>query len=96
MQGNALIESGCNLPTQILHRTNKSLNTISFTEDDILSVIRKLDPNKLHGRDRISIRMIQICNKAICKLFHVIFSSRIESGIFPNEWKMANVVPLHK
>ena len=72
------------------------MNTIHFTEDDILSVIRKLDPNKAHGHDQISIRMIQICDKAICKPLHLIFSSCIESGIFPTEWKMANVVPIHK
>ena len=84
------------LPTQILRRTNESLHTINFTEDDILSVIRKLDPNKAHGHDQISIRMIQICDKAICKPLHSIFSSCLESGIFSTEWKMANVVPIHK
>ena len=40
--------------------------------------------------------MVQICDKAICKPLHLIFSSCIESGIFPTEWKMANVVPIHK
>ena len=90
------IETGSNLPTQILSRTNESLNTINFTEDDILNVIRKLDPSKAHGHDQISIRMVQICDKAICKPLHLIFSSCIESGIFPPEWKKANVVPIHK
>ena len=37
--------------------------------------------------------MVQICDKTICKPLHFIFSSCIESGIFP---KMANVVPIHK
>ena len=36
-----LIETGSNLPTQLLYRTNKYLNTINFTKDEILSVIRK-------------------------------------------------------
>ena len=90
------IETGSNLPTHILRRTNESLNTINFTEDDILNVIRKLDPSKAHGHDQISIRMVQICDKAICKPLHLIFSSFIESGIFPPEWKKANVAPIHK
>ena len=72
------------------------MNTINFTEDNILSVIRKLDPNKAHVGDQISIRMIQICDKAICKPLHLIYSSYIESGIFPTEWKMAIAVPIHK
>ena len=90
------IETGSSLPTQLLRRTNESLSTINFTEDDILNVIRKLDPSKTHGHDQISIRMVQICDKAICKPLHLIFSSCIESGIFPTEWKKANVVPIHK
>ena len=42
---------------------------------------------------QISIRMLGICYKAICKPLHLIFSSCIESEIFPTECKMANVVP---
>ena len=90
------IETGSSLPTQLLRRTNESLNTIDFTKDYILNVMRKLDPSKAHGHDQISICMVQICGKAICKPSHLIFSSCIESGIFPTEWKKANVVPIHK
>ena len=78
------------------NKSYSKLNTINFTEDDILSVIRKLDPSKARGLDQISIRMVQICDKAICKPLHLIFSSCIESGIFSTEWRMANVVPIHK
>ena len=67
------IETGSSLPTQSLRRTNESLNTINFSEDDILNVIRKLDPSKAHGHDQISIRMVQICDKTICKPLHLIF-----------------------
>ena len=61
------IETGSSLPTQLLRRTNKSLNTINFTEDDILNVMRKLDPNKAHGHDQSSSHMVKICGKATCK-----------------------------
>ena len=72
------------------------MNTINFTVDDILSVIRKLDPGKAHGHDQISICMLQTCDKAICKPLHLIFSSCIDSVIFPIESKMANAIPFHK
>ena len=90
------IETRSSLPTQLLPRTNESLNTINFTEDDILNVIRMLGPSKAHGHDQISIPMVQICDKAICKPLHLNFSSCIESGIFPTELKKANVVPINK
>ena len=90
------IEPGSSSPTQLLRRANESLNTINFTEDDILNVTRKLDANKVHGHDQISICMVQICDKAICKPLHLIFSSCIESGIFSTKWNKANVVPIQK
>ena len=72
------------------------MNNINFSESDILKVIRNLDPNKAHGHDEISIRMLQICDKTICKPLYLIFSSCMESDIFPSQWKMANVVPAYK
>ena len=44
----------------------------------------------------ISICMLKICDKSICKSLELIFESCIKHGKFPNEWKMANVVPVHK
>ena len=38
-----------------------------FSEDDIAKLIQNLDPNKAHGHDQISIRMLKICGKTICK-----------------------------
>ena len=43
-------------------KTHESLSTIDFSTDDILKIIRNLDPNKAHGHDMISIRMIKICD----------------------------------
>ena len=43
----------------------------------------------------ISIRMLKICDKSICKLFEIIFQSRIKHGKFPKVWKMANAAPVH-
>ena len=44
----------------------------------------------------ISIRMLKICGESISKPLEIIFKSCIEKGQFPNKWKKANVVPVHK
>ena len=49
-----------------------------------------------HGYNMISIRMLKICDKPICKPLELMFQSCIKHGKFPNEWKMANVVLAHK
>ena len=44
----------------------------------------------------ITIRMIKICVTSICRPLKLIFQACLESGKFPNRWKKANVVPVHK
>ena len=44
----------------------------------------------------ISIRMLKICGKSICRPLELIFSECISNGVFPSEWKKGNVVPIHK
>ena len=72
------------------------LSTVRFSENDTLKVIWKLDPSKAHGHDKISIPMLKLSDKAICKPLHMIFTSYLETGVFPIHWKKANVVTIHK
>ena len=40
--------------------------------------------------------MLKLCDKSICKSLSIILKSCLTQGIFPSEWKKANVVPIHK
>ena len=40
--------------------------------------------------------MIQLCGKAIILPIQLRFKSMLEEGIFPDDWKKGNVVPVHK
>ena len=91
-----LVENTSKLPINSFKRTNNLLSTISFTKDGIAKIIKNLNPNKAHGFDMISIRMLKACGESILKPLELIFKSCIESGKFPIEWKKANVVPVHK
>ena len=59
-------------------------------------MIQNLDPNKAHGHDQISIRMLKHCSTSICKPLEIIFNRCLETGMFPNDWKKGNVVPAFK
>ena len=83
------------LPTNLASRTDQSLTSINFSQDDILKIIQNLNPNKAHGQDKISICMIKICGKSLCKPLEVNFQSCIINGEYP-AWKKANIVPVHK
>ena len=68
------------------------LSSFQFAGADIKSIINKLDPNKAHVHDMISIRMFKLCGDSIYKALEMIFKSCLNQGIFPTEWKKANVV----
>ena len=61
-----------------------------------LKLIKKLDPNKVHGHDVMSITMIKIWDASICKSLELIFRSCIENVKFPTESKKAIVILTHK
>ena len=60
------------------------------------SLINNLDSNKAHGHDEISIRMLKICGSSVRRPLQIIYKSCLDRGKFPQEWKKANVVPVHK
>ena len=84
------------LPFNLCKKTDKSISTITFTSNDITTLIQNLDPNKAHGHDKLGVRILKLCGKSICKRLDLIFKSCIIYGEFPTEWKKANVVTVHK
>ena len=74
-----LINNNSTLPVNIQYLTGKCLSSFYFSEDDIMKVVQKLDPNKAHGQDNISICMIKICGKSICIPLRKIFSALFPS-----------------
>ena len=92
----SLININRDLPSFLSKKTHKLLSTIHLTSDDILKIVKNLDPNKAHGHDMISIRTIKICDASICKPLELFLRSCLENGKLPTEWKKVNVVPARK
>ena len=74
----------------------KFLSSIRFTDNDIGRIINSLDLNKAHGNDMMSIRMLKICGDSTNKPLVLIFRACLEHGVFPQNRKKANVVPIYK
>ena len=68
----------------------------AFSADHIGDIIKKLDPKKAHGHDMISIHMLKLCGNSIWKSLEIIFKNCLKKVKFPNKWKKANVVQIHK
>ena len=72
------------------------LTEFTISDEKILRIIRSLNPNKAHGWDDISIHVIKVCDDALLLPLRLIFENCLNQGIFPDMWKKANIVPIHK
>ena len=97
LQGSVLLLiTTVNFHQFLIKKTCQLLLTVEFSTYDILKKIRYLDPNKAHGHNIISIRMLKICDKSICKPLGIISWSSLQNGKFASEWKKANVASVFK
>ena len=75
------IKSASTLPS-FSYRTNTRIRSFNISEKDILSIIKSLDPTKAHGCDKLSIKMIQICNEVITIPLKLNFGQSLEKEKF--------------
>ena len=55
-----------------------------------------MDSTKARGYDNLSVRMIKMCSESITLPLKIIFQESLKKGKFPEIWKKANVVPVHR
>ena len=82
------------LPDNFPKLTEKSLDLINFSITDIAKIIGNLNPNKAHGQDMPSVRIIKLCRNSICKPLLMIFNDCLSVGKFPSEGKKAKILLL--
>ena len=76
--------------------TDATLDNIEITEDEAKDVIENLDPNKASGPDLISDKILKKVSKVVAKPLCIIFKCSLHEGVFPDKWKIGNLVPLFK
>jgi hypothetical protein len=84
--------------SQLLPRNNNNVDNISdliLTTQQVCSSIKCLR-NNISGPDQISSKIITICADEVAPSLTNLFNLSLSSGEVPNEWKLANVIPVHK
>ena len=76
--------------------TDNSLTQIICTELEIENIIEVLNPNKASGDDGISHKMLKSVSKTVSKPLCILMNRSFHEGIFPDIWKLANVIPIFK
>ena len=73
-----------------------TLTTIVESEQDVIDVLNILDPNKAVGPDIISNKMLIVVKNEVAKPLSLLFNKSFQCKIFPNNWKIAFIIPLFK
>ena len=92
----SLIKNGSKLPLQLYFITGKRLSMVKSIITDILKIMQNRNPNKAHGHDKISIRMLKILQNSLCRSLEFIFNDCLANGIFLFDWKKGSIFPVHK
>ena len=90
-----ILDNDSTLPL-VVYNTNASIYHINITINHIVGIINKMNSNKAGGYDEISVRMLQVCASEVASPLQIIFQKCINTGMFPDSWKYANIQPIHK
>ena len=75
--------------------TNNRIDDVTIVNEEIVSLVRKINPNKATGPDGISGQMLLLCDDSVSIPLQIIYSN-ILTSIYPDIWKLANVTPIFK
>ena len=84
------------LPRSYIPLCNNLLETIEIDADKVLKIIRSLDCNKPHGWDNMLVSMVKICGSSVALPLCLIYETCLHTGVFPENWKKMNILPVHK
>ena len=90
-----LDDSDARLPPGPPNSTHR-IEQLIIQPEVLYSILVKLDPNKSTGPDGIGNRILREAAVPIAEPLSILFNFCISLGHFPNIWKLANVIPIHK
>ena len=74
----------------------QSILITKTNESEVTNIINKLKNNKSPGYDLFNAKFLKLCSPIIAPILCKIFNSMVNTGIYPNDLKIAKVVPIFK
>ena len=76
--------------------SNETISDITLEPCEVRVVLNNMNPNKASGPDKIPIRLLKECACSITPSLTYLFNKSLHTGDLPTEWKLFNIIPLHK
>lgn len=75
---------------------DKKLESVNCSVDEVRSYLQKLKPYKSPGPDHIAPCILKSCARELAPSVTYMLNKSFSSGLLPEEWKHADITPLHK
>ena len=72
------------------------ISAIQLSVEEVQKTLQNLDPSKAHGPNGIPSRLLVECTSQLSPSLHYLFNKSLALSQIPAEWKLADIVPLHK
>ena len=76
--------------------SNETISEITLEQCELRVVLNNLNPNQASGPDKIPIRLLKECACSITPSLTHLFKKSLHTGDLPIEWKLSNIISLHK
>ena len=80
----------------ITSQHNTSFFLLPVNRNELINVIKGLKTNSSCGYDEVSPKVVQCCHAPLLDIFVHIFNLSFSKGVFPDDFKIAKVIPLFK
>ena len=85
-----------NFTSYLKNPTKNRLKFTHITEDDTIKAIDNLENKNSSGHDGISNKLLKLIGHVLCKPLTLIINQMLTSGIFPDAFKTAKIIPIYK
>ena len=91
------VEDTTNIPTVIQRVFNWKDTHLNFSTEIVMKKLRHLETDKSPGPDSIHPLLLKECaaNAILAKPLSLVFQHSYETGILPDKWRTAHIVPIH-
>ncbi|CAB4025661.1 Hypothetical predicted protein, partial [Paramuricea clavata] len=73
-----------------------SILSIDLTQEEVCHALQNLNPSKAHGPDGIPSHILKECAHQLAPSLHYLFSKSLKIYQVPAEWKLTNIIRIHK
>ena len=84
------------LAISYLKPTNSTFSFKTIDVNQVKTLLGKINVNKWSGLDNIPNKLLKMAAEIVSQSLTHIFNKSLCTGIFPNDWKLARVISIHK